>query len=171
MSVGFTPDIMANRLDRRRTNATITNERHHGVKPELIAQKWGIGLEKARQTLKATTQQAVRSAVLPLKRRYRTDLLSQRLRRLNCKFYTDTLFSKQVSVNGNKCAQLFTDGEGAVIIYPMKSKSQAGQMLTAFTQDVGIPNELVMDGASEQTGTNTEMMKEIRRKQIKLHIT
>ena len=171
MSVGLTQSIMPNRLERRKTNATITNERHHGVKSELLAQKWGIGLEKARQTLKATTQHAVRSAVLPLKRRYRTDLLSQRLRRLNCRFYTDTLFSKQVSANGNTCAQLFTDGKGAVIIYPMRSKAQAGQMLTAFTQDVGIPNELVMDGASEQTGPNTEMVKEIRRKQIKVHIT
>jgi len=58
-----------------------------------------------------------------------------------------------------------------VIIYPIKSKAMAGSTLTEFTQDVGIPNELTMDGASEQTGMNTDMMKEIRRLKIRWHKT
>jgi len=68
-----------------------TSERHHGVDASLISLKWGIGLEKAKATLRNTTQLNIRSALLPLTRRYRTDLLSQRLRRLNTRFYTDTL--------------------------------------------------------------------------------
>jgi len=71
-----------------------TSERHHGVDASLLSLKWGIGLQKAKDTIKYTTQQNVRSAILPLTRRYRTDLLSQRLRRLNTRFYTDTMFSK-----------------------------------------------------------------------------
>ena len=59
--------------------ATITNERQHGVQPDLLARKWGIGLDKAKATLKSTTQDSIRSAILPLTRRYRTDLMSQRL--------------------------------------------------------------------------------------------
>ena len=73
-----------------------TSERHHGVVAELLSLKWGIGLEKGKNTIKNTTQLNVRSALLPLTRRYRTDLLSQRLRRLNTRFYTDTMFSKVV---------------------------------------------------------------------------
>ena len=69
-----------------------TSERQHGVDAGLLSLKWGIGLEKARKTLKNTTQMNIRSALLPLTRRYRTDLLSQRLRRLNIRFYTDTMF-------------------------------------------------------------------------------
>jgi len=83
-----------------------TSERHHGVDAGLLSLKWGIGLEKARNTLKNTTQMNIRSALLPLTRRYRTDLLSQRLRRLNTRFYTDTMFSKVgTSLRGNTCAQ------------------------------------------------------------------
>jgi len=60
-----------------------TSERHHGIDARLLSLKWGIGLEKARDTIKHTTQYNIRSAILPLTRRYRTDLLSQRLKRLS----------------------------------------------------------------------------------------
>ena len=87
-------------------SSAITNKRHHEVSPELLAQKWGIGLDKAKATLKCTTQKVTRSAILPLTRRCRTDLMSQRLRRLSTTWYTDTLFSKEKSLVENKCAQI-----------------------------------------------------------------
>ena len=40
---------------------------------EVLADRFGIGLERARQTLKATTQRGTRSALLPISRRYRAD--------------------------------------------------------------------------------------------------
>jgi len=43
-----------------------TSERHHGVDARLLSLKWGIGLEKARDTIKHTTQYNIRSAILPL---------------------------------------------------------------------------------------------------------
>ena len=39
--------------------ATITNERHHLVTPELLTRKWGIGLEKAKETLEKKTQECI----------------------------------------------------------------------------------------------------------------
>ena len=48
--------------------ATITDNQHHGVSAELLAWKWGIGLNKAKATLKGTTQKAIQSAVLSLTR-------------------------------------------------------------------------------------------------------
>ena len=74
--------------------ATYTAKRHHGISDDLLVIKRGIRLDKAKWTLKSTTRDNVRSALKPLTRRYRTDLLSQRLRQLNCVFYTDTLFAK-----------------------------------------------------------------------------
>jgi len=53
-----------------------TSERHHEIDARLLSLKWGIGLEKARDTIKHTTQYNIRSAILPLTRRYRTDLVS-----------------------------------------------------------------------------------------------
>ena len=35
--------------------ATKKNERHNLVTPELLGRKWGIGLENAKEVLKATT--------------------------------------------------------------------------------------------------------------------
>jgi len=48
-----------------------TLARHQGADVNLLSQKWGIDLEKARNTLKRTTQQKIRSGLLPLTRRYR----------------------------------------------------------------------------------------------------
>ena len=77
----------------------------------------------------------------------------QRLRRLNTKFYTDTLFTKvSTSLRGNTCAQIFTDGEGAIFAYPMWNKAEAREQLIKLCQQVGIPNELHRDGALEMRG-------------------
>ena len=86
-------------------------------------------MEKAKATLKCTTQKCIRSAILPLTRRYRTDLMSQRLRRLSTTWYTDTLFAKCKSVIGNTCAQMFTDGNSFAYVHPMKTKASAGEAL------------------------------------------
>ena len=99
-----------------------TQDKHHEVTPELLARKWGCGLLTARKTLQHTTQLGVRSAIGPLTRRYRTNILQLHYRRLVTRFYTDTMFSKTKSLKGNTCAQVYTDGEGFVRAYPMTSK-------------------------------------------------
>ena len=170
ISLGLSQDLIAERIisnvktrQQRFGFATITNERHHGVDPELLAQKWGIGLEKAKATLRNTTQNSIRSAVGPLTRRYRTDFMSQRLRRLSTTWYTDTLFAKNKSLVGNTCAQMFTDGDGFTYVHPMKSKAQAGEALHKVTKDVGVPNTIISDGAAEQTGPKTHF-KQVMKK-------
>jgi len=50
-----------------------SKERHTSVTPEDLSFRWSIGLGQARETLKRTTQRIVRSAVMPLARRYRAD--------------------------------------------------------------------------------------------------
>ena len=178
VSTSLVPDsliknIICNVKTRQTRNgfATITNDRHHGVSPELLAQKWGIGIEKAKMTLKSSTQDSIRSAILPLTRRYRTDFMSQRLRRLSTTWYTDTLFSKQKSVVGNTCAQLFTDGKGFTYVHPMTSKKYAGEALHKVTIDVGVPNTLISDGAGEQTGDSTYFQEVVKRCHIDSRLT
>jgi predicted GIY-YIG superfamily endonuclease len=53
----------------------------------------------------------------------------------------------------------------------MTSRKDAGKSLVDFTDDVGIPERLITDGATEFTGKNTEFMKEARRMRILLHTT
>ena len=64
-------------------------ERHMKMSAEVLADRFDIGLERARQTLKATAQRGTRSALLPISRRYRADRQFG-VKRLNGKFATDT---------------------------------------------------------------------------------
>jgi len=53
----------------------------------------------------------------------------------------------------------------------MASKKDVGQASTDFTDDVGIPDKLIHDGAGEMTGRNTDFQKEIRRLKIMTQVT
>jgi hypothetical protein len=146
-----------------------TKDRHAHVTAEEVARKFRCGIETAKKTLQTTTQRGVRQARHPLHRRYRVDHIHLNRRRLNDTFYTDTLFSRVKSLNGHKCAQLYTNGR-FTRVYPMESKSSANIATTLqdFADDVGIPDTLICDLATEQVGAHTPMMKEIRRLRIRL---
>lgn len=47
--------------------------RHSSTTPEELSERWQIGLAQAKETLKRTSQRLLRSAVMPLARRYRAD--------------------------------------------------------------------------------------------------
>jgi hypothetical protein len=146
-----------------------SKDRHSQVNAETVARKFRCGIETAQRTLKTTTQRGVRHSIHPLHRRYRVDHLNLHRRRLDDTFYMDTLFSKVKSLNGHTCAQLITNGS-YTRVYPMESKasSNIAQALTEFIDDVGIPGTLMCDLATEQTGKHTDVMKLVRRFQIRL---
>ena len=149
----------------------LTSDRHHEITPELIAQKWGCGISTARNTLEHTTQLGVRSAIGPLTRRYRTDLLQLHHRRLNTVIYTDTMFAKEKSLKSNTCCQIYTDGKGFIWANPMKKKAEAGDTLNRFIQDIGIPLELRYDGSKEQCGPDSKFQRTILKNRIVPHRT
>ena len=177
----FTPSIMMKRMVGAVNIATAYREqpaniafvgakdRHSQVNAETIARKFRCGVETAQKTLKTTTQRGVRQAIHPLHRRYRVNHMDLHRRRLHDTFYMDTLFSKVRSIGGNTCAQLITNGT-FTRVYPMESKasSDIANALGEFVDDVGIPETLICDFATEQTGKNTEVMRLIRRMQIRL---
>jgi hypothetical protein len=51
----------------------VSTERHSSATAEALSERFGIGIHRARRTLDATLQNGVRSALLPLERRYRAD--------------------------------------------------------------------------------------------------
>ena len=148
-----------------------SKDRHSQVTAEIVAKRFRCGIETAQKTLKSTTQRGVRQALHPLNRRYRVDHLNLNRKRLHDTFYMDTLFSKVKSLGGNTCAQLITNGT-FTRIYPMESKASThiAVALNAFVGDVGIPDTLVCDLASEQTGKNSDVMTLIRRLNIKMRM-
>jgi hypothetical protein len=79
--------------------AIATNSPHQGpVTPEALQYLWGIGHETATRTIDTTMQYAMRHATQPLRRRYRTDLLSLLHPRIRETVHTDTLLSQFVSI-------------------------------------------------------------------------
>jgi hypothetical protein len=90
----------------------------------------------------------------------------------NQKFYTDTLFGRCKSISNNTCAQIFANESYFVKAYPMeRTKSMAGQALRQFIRDFGVPERLTSDGASEQTGPNSEFMQKVRKHEIDHHVS
>ena len=70
----------------------VSHETHSKISAETLSERFLVGLPRARATLKATTQHGVRSAILPLSRRYRDDRRYAQ-RRLLGKFSTDTFYA------------------------------------------------------------------------------
>jgi hypothetical protein len=149
----------------------VSSNRHSKVTGENLSEKWNIGLSQARKTLQVTTQNGVRSAILPLSRRYRTDRMYQQRKLRNQKFYTDTLFGKCKSLTNNTCVQIFANESYFVKAYPMETKSKAGLALRQFIRDYGVPERLTSDGASEQTGPKTEFIANVRKYGIDHHVS
>ena len=55
-----------------------SKSRHSSVTPEDLSKRWLIGLKQAKDTIQNTTQRILRSALLPLARRYRADCMYER---------------------------------------------------------------------------------------------
>ena len=146
-----------------------SDERHATVDANELSERWGIGLKQAKQTVKATTQRGVRSALLPLSRRYRADRMFE-LKRLRQDMYTDTLDGRCKSMDGNRYGQVFANKSFFAAIYPMDTKSKCGDALREFCNDYGAPRSLTFDGSREQTRPGTEFMKIIRKNDIPFRI-
>ena len=161
-------DVILDDVPMRRTFTS--NERHSDVSSAELSDRWGIGLLQAQNTIRITTQKGIRSAILPLSRRYRADRVYERPL-LRGDYYTDTMDGRCKSLDGNKFAQVFASKDLFAVSYPMESKSHAGEGLRQFVQDFGRPEKLTFDGSREQCGKKTEFMKNVRKYDIKYHVT
>ena len=146
-------------------NTFVSKDRRGDVSPEKLADRWMIGLDQAILTLKNTTQRLVRSAMLPLARRYKADRIFN-LPRLLGEWFTDTIDARCTSIDGNKYAQIFANESFFATIYPMDKKSKAGDALRVFCNEFGVPESLRHDGSKEQCEKNTEFQKQVRRHDI-----
>ena len=147
-----------------------STDRHSDVTALELSERWGISIAAASKTLKKTTQKFLRSAVLPLGRRYRMDRVFTR-KTLTGDWSTDTMDGRCKSLDGNKYAQVFANKAYFSRIYPMDSKTKAGDALRLFCQEFGVPERLTFDGSKEQSKSGTQFMKQIRTHNIDYHIS
>ena len=147
-----------------------SSQRHLTVDSSSPSDRWGFGVAQAALNLKATTQKYVRSALLPLARRYRVDrMFGQKM--FNAHVYTDTIDARVASIHGNRYVQVFAIKEYFFDVYPNKKKSHCGDGLSEFIMDYGVPLEMTFDGYKEQTMQGTDFMKKIRKYDIDYHVS
>ena len=152
--------------EERQISGLSSRDRGPVITKEILAKRWGIGLDTAHQTLSTTTQFGVRRVLHPVERRYRTRQSHLRFPTLNTKFYTDTMFSTTKSLRGHKCAQVFTNGIGYDLFYPLRKEADAADVLNEMVRTIGAPKELISDGAkAEVQGRFTAVANEYCTKQ------
>ena len=144
--------------------------RHSSISPQDLSEQWFIGLKKAKYPIKNTTQQILRSALLPLARRYRADRMYERPQ-IQGTIYTDTVDGQHKSLDGNKYAQVFATDFHFSAVYPMESKGLAGDALKQFIADFGVPDKIIYDGSKEQTKRGTTFMEQVRKHHIDIYTT
>ena len=122
------------------TRQTYTStERHVKMSAEVLADRFCIGLERARQTLKATTLRGTRSALLPISRIYRSDRKFG-VRRMNRNFATDTFWAKSKTLRRNVANQIYSHKcvFNAVYHLEIANGENVGYSLIKFVSDYGI---------------------------------
>jgi hypothetical protein len=60
VSEALTFSTQSIRAVNRKTKGVVSEKRHNSITPERLARMWGIGIEKAEETLSITTQRSVR---------------------------------------------------------------------------------------------------------------
>ena len=154
---------------RRRLHEVKANDRHSKITPEHLAKLMNIGIDKAKQMLKVTTQKGVRTAVHPITRRYRVDHLNLHSSKLAGQWYVDWISAGTKSLAQNIGAFVFTNGTFTEV-YPAESNKQApaNMSLNDFCNDVGEPHKLKSDRAPEFCGRSTQFLHNAKKRGIDL---
>lgn len=95
------------------------------------------------------------------------------MKRLNGKWATDTIYADCKSLHGFIYAQIYTNKNGFMAVYPMKrlTGDEIGQTLRDFANEYGVPDYMTHDGAASQTGTDSLFQKTIRKYDIRTHVS
>jgi len=146
----------------------LSHDRHSNTTPEDLSERWGISVAQAALTLKATTRRLVRSALMPLARRYRVDRIFD-VPRLRTTIATDTMDARSTSIHGDKYCQVFGSKQFFVEAYPIRKKGDCHEALKRFIREYGAPDSMVFDGSKEQNEKGTKFQALLRKYQINPH--
>ena len=99
--------------------------------------------------LQNTTQKSLCNAILTLARIYRTyQLFARDTLLVEC--LTDTMVGRGFSLEGKKCAQVFTNKDYVSRVYSVDSKNKLGDTFIYICQILCVPEKLNLNGLYEQ---------------------
>ena len=132
------------------------------MSPEDLSERWNISVAQAALTLKATTRKLIRSALMPMARRYRVDRMFM-INRIRGEMATDIMNARCKSIHGERYCQVFGNKDFFVEAIPIVKKSDCGQALDIFIRKYGIPDTLRHDDSKEQGERNTQFQGTLRK--------
>jgi len=140
------------------------------ITKEILSRRWHTTVSVADATLRATSQRGIRISVNPTDRRLPTSHPQLAYNVIKRRMYSDTMFSKVKSLHLHTSAQVWTDGSGYALFYPLKSKQQAWTTVAMMVSDMNaIPSIVITDGALEEYGHSWK--KEMQHFRISQRIT
>ena len=151
----------------------ISSERHSNTTLEDLSEIWNISVEQAKMTLDATTQHHVRSAIMPLSRRYCVDRMFEPKRLLG-DMASDTMDPRCYSIHGDyRYCQVFGNKMMFCEAIPIVSKSgdSADGALKEFLRDYGAPENMITDGLKEQTSKGSKFLATLRKNNVNPVVT
>ena len=126
------------------------------ISPEALSKRWKLSLQNARNTLQSTTQNFLRKVDYRDAGKRFTTRAHQRqyhqLGGLHSHFGTDTFIFNVQSLRGNNVVQVFCNKSGYVKSYPLPKRKLAPQSLDRLFREVGVPSDIITDGAGELVG-------------------
>ena len=151
-------------------NNYTSTKRHADRTAATLAERFGIGITRAQDTIRVTTQRGTRSALLPLSRRYRADRKFG-VKRLAINMATDPIYGPTKSIRGNIASQIYSHKCGFYKNYHMNAVNgeNTGNTLKDFIHEFGAPDRLTFDGYPTQVGKHTLFQKTLRRYDIDQH--
>jgi hypothetical protein len=157
-------DTVKTKIDTESTKARISSAKtkpRYRLTPEILSQKWNIGLEAAKRTLRVTTQKGIKTGADPsIARHWGTNDRPMRYKQLKTDLFTDYMFANTVSTRGDTDGQVYTNATDWLKIYPTPSKGDCHETFDLLAHREGIPDVLISDQAKEET--MGQMRKKVR---------
>ena len=141
-------------------------KRYFSTTPEDLSKRWRLSKAQATLTLEATTQKLVRSAIMPLARRYRVDRMFD-VRQVHGMMSIDIMDTRWNSIHAEKYLQVFGNKELFFEAYPIKRKADCHEGLETFVRELGAMEWLIYGEAPEQIGRKTEFQPTMRKYDIR----
>jgi len=122
------------------------------VKPDKLSQIWQTGLNIAAETLKKTTQHAVRDwSSVTGARRVRPTQFQLEYPRIRCDVYADVKYGPCKSIDGNTCLAVYATDFCWSRAYPLKTESDVSHTLKKLFRHIGFPKAIRPDDAQSLT--------------------
>ena len=125
----------------------------------LLAERFGIGMDQSRTTLKVIDQRGTRSS----------PDYNHSVNNLDRKFATNTLFADFKSISSNVAAQIYSHKCGLSASYPMSNVNgdHVSLSLTDFISEIKVISHTNFYGVQVQVGINTTFTTALRIYEVK----